>query len=105
MLLELIKCEILIEGRPGLLNHLSLVEDGLINADNGGSGGNRMLHLLLYLLEHLVILHLEAHLVRAPPTPSDLDLLPADLELLVEGSQKTHSNRFTDHLAPLTVQE
>ena len=63
-----------------------------------------MPHLLLNLLEHLIVLDLEAHLVRAPPAPSDLDLFPLDLVLLVEGSQETHSNRFTDDLAPLIVE-
>ena len=104
MLLELIECEILNKMRPSFLNNLSLIKDYLIYANDGGIGGNRVLHLLLHLLEHFIILLLEVHLVRAPPTPSDLDLLPFDLKLLVEFSQESHRNLLTRDLLPLGVQ-
>ena len=104
LLVKLIECEILVQMRPSFLDNLSMVEDGLVNTNNSSTSSDRDLHLLLNLLEHLIILDLEVHLVRSPPTPPNLDRLPLDLLLLVEFSQESHRNFLTNRFLPLRIQ-
>ena len=92
MLLKLIEIDILIERSPSLLYYLSLMENGFINADYSGSLFLCLLHLLLHLDQHLIVFLFEVQLIRASPTPADLNLLKFYFEFLVERSKEIHSD-------------